>query len=127
MAQSPGHQKWPDHKVSETPVKQWLQVEVDGEIIADSSEIIVVDEDRRPKRLYFPRVDVKAGVLQPSDTRSSCPFKGEASYFHLEVGGQTLKDAAWSYENPYQEHEELKDRVVFYDDKRPAIQVRSVP
>jgi uncharacterized protein (DUF427 family) len=128
MSKSPGHQKWPEHKVLETPVGQRVTVELDGQIVADSSEVIRVDEDGSPVRYYFPRGDVKMDKLQRTATTSQCPFKGTAQYFSLAVKngdeGGKLYDAVWTYEEPFEEHQSLKDRLAFYDDKYRNIHVR---
>src|SRR2546423_5768617 len=76
MSKSPGHQKMPDHKVNEEQLGQNMTVEIDGEIIADSSDVIRVDEDKAPARYYFPRSDVKMAKLERTATTTECPFKG---------------------------------------------------
>lgn len=124
MASAPGHQKWPNHQVRERRLDKRVQVAVDGQIIADSDDVIEVDEDGHPKRYYFPRQDVRTEKLEQSDTVSECPFKGRARYFHVKANGQRLDDAVWSYEQPYDEHVDLKDRLAFYHDKVPAIEIR---
>src|SRR5689334_12966828 len=103
MNKSPGHQKWPDHKVEESPMNQRISVEINGEQIADSSDIIRVDEDRHPVRYYFPRTDVRMDMLERSDTTTTCPFKGTAHYFHVKLGDRKFVDAVWTYEDPYDE------------------------
>jgi uncharacterized protein (DUF427 family) len=123
MNKSPGHQKWPNHKVQEKPINQRVQVEINDEVVADSSDVIQVDEDQHPLRYYFPCSDVKMGKLERSDTMTECPFKGSAHYYHLNLGGQTFEDAVWTYEDPYEEHRALKDRIAFYDDKFQAIHI----
>ena len=124
MASSPGHQQWPNHQVRERRLDKRVQVAVDGQIIADSEDVFEVDEDGHPKRYYFPREDVRTEKLEQSATVSECPFKGRARYFHVKANGQRLDDAVWSYEQPYDEHVDLKDRLAFYHDKVPAIEIR---
>lgn len=121
---SPGHRKWPDHKVLEEPVEQSMEVEVEGAIVASSKTVIKVVEDKSPVRYYFPRTDVRMEKLKRSQTTTECPFKGHASYYSLNLGERQLDDAVWTYEDPYDEHQALKERVAFYDDKYPEIHVR---
>lgn len=127
MSKSPGHQKMPAHKVEERRVSARVKVEVGGDEIADSGDVIRVDEDDYPSRYYFPRSDVKMDKLERSSTTTKCPFKGTASYFNLKLADRKLQDAVWSYEEPYDEHRDLKDRLAFYDDKIKEIQVKPQP
>ncbi|WPH14725.1 DUF427 domain-containing protein [Variovorax paradoxus] len=124
MSKSPGHQKWPDHQVREEPLRQPMEVEVEGVVVASSADVIKVVEDKSPVRYYFPRTDVRTDKLKRSQTTSECPFKGTASYYSLNVGERQLDDAIWSYEDPYDEHQALKGRMAFYDDRLPEIHVR---
>lgn len=124
MGKSPGHQKWPDHRVREEHESARMQVLVDGELVADSDDVIKVDEDGYPARYYFPRDAVRMDKLSASESTSECPFKGHARYFNLLAGHTTLKNAVWSYEDPYQEHADLERRLAFYSDKMPEIKVQ---
>jgi uncharacterized protein (DUF427 family) len=123
MSKAPGHEKWPNHIVEEAHVHQRVRVQVENDVIADSTDVIRVNEDRAPLRYYFPRSDIRMDQLQRTATTTECPFKGVANYFSIQVGERTLQDAAWSYEDPYEEHADLKGRIAFYDDKLPAIKV----
>lgn len=120
---SPGHQKWPDHKVREKQLDQKVQVRANGEVLAESTDVIEVDEDNHPARFYFPRADVKTDMLERSDTHTECPFKGHASYFSVRKNGQTFEDAVWSYEDPYEEHRDLKERLAFDESKIPGLEI----
>lgn len=124
MNPSPGHRKWPEHQVRERALDERVQVFVEGELVADTDDVIEVDEDGHPKRWYFARDGVRADVLAPSQTVTECPFKGSARYFHLAAGGNRFDDAVWSYEKPYDEHAALANRLVFYGEKLPSIEFR---
>jgi uncharacterized protein (DUF427 family) len=124
---SPGHQKWPDHQVKESHVDGAVEVRIGTEVIANSRDVIRVEEDDSPMRFYFPRSAVAAQKLEPSSTRTQCPFKGTARYFNLSINGKTLKDAVWSYEEPFDEHQALAGRLAFYEEKFPDIHVQPAP
>ena len=123
MNPSPGHQRWPAHQVRETRVDHPMRVEVDGELVAESDDVIRVDEDGQPPRWYFPREAVRTQVLEPSTTSAVCPFKGQASYWTIDLEDKVPEDAAWSYEAPYDEHAALRGRLSFRDDKNPEIAI----
>jgi uncharacterized protein (DUF427 family) len=118
---SPGHREHPGHAVIETPVGHQVRASIDGQVVAQSDHVIRVDEDDAPPRFYFPRASVKVDKLELSDTKTTCPFKGEASYYNVTHKGRQLKDAIWSYEEPYDEHAALKDRMAFDDEKYSGI------
>ncbi len=80
-----------------------------GAVIAQSDDTVVVEGNH-----YFPADSVKAEYLRPSDTHSTCPWKGTASYHTLEVGGQRNPDAAWYYPQPKDAAQQIRDRVAFW-------------
>lgn len=127
MNPSPGHLKWPEHQVRESPASRKVTVDIGAHRIAESRQAIRVDEDHHPVRYYFPRSDVDMSLLERSETTTQCPFKGTAHYFHIILDGRRFDDAVWSYESPYDEHRELKDRLAFYDDNIAAIQIQVNP
>ncbi|GAA0746801.1 DUF427 domain-containing protein [Ideonella azotifigens] len=126
MNPSPGHKEHPEHHVRERHLKQRMVVEWHGQTLADSSDVIQVDEDKNPPRYYFPRNEVKTEMLKRTQTSSHCPFKGEASYYALHSGDQTLPDVIWSYEAPYDEHLALKDRMAFWVEKIDGLQIKKL-
>ena len=79
------------------------------EIIAESNETIVVENN-----YYFPADSVKKEFLEPSDTKSDCCWKGEASYCTIKVGDNLNKDAAWFYPEPKEKALNIKDYVAFW-------------
>jgi uncharacterized protein (DUF427 family) len=78
-------------------------------VLAESDDIEVVEGN-----LYFPLSSVREGVLRDSDTTSVCPWKGTASYYTLDVAGQSNTDAAWYYPEPKPAASELQGRVAFW-------------
>jgi uncharacterized protein (DUF427 family) len=77
--------------------------------IARSDETVVVEGNH-----YFPPDSVSKEYLQPSDTHSTCPWKGEASYYNVVVNGETNKDAAWYYPEPKAAAAEIRNHVAFW-------------
>jgi uncharacterized protein (DUF427 family) len=80
-----------------------------GTVIAESPDIVVVEGNH-----YFPAESVRQDFLRPSDTHTVCGWKGTASYYTLDVNGQTNPDAAWSYPDPKPEAAQVKGRVAFW-------------
>ena len=66
-----------------------------GAVLAESDKTIVVEGNH-----YFPPDSVNREYLQASGTQSTCPWKGKASYYTIQVDGQVNRDAAWYYPNP---------------------------
>ena len=80
-----------------------------GTVIAASEDTVVVEGNH-----YFPAESIVAEFFEPSETRSHCPWKGEASYKTVVVDGRRNPDAAWYYSNPKPAAAEIKDRVAFW-------------
>lgn len=63
---------------------------------------------------YFPRQDVSPEYLEESPTQSTCPWKGEASYYHVKVDDEVNKDAAWCYLQPKDAARQITDHIAFW-------------
>lgn len=98
-----------DARITLHPTQQRMQVKVDGILLADSINTLELREHGYSPRYYFPREDVRVGLLTVSVTTTYCPFKGHAMYFSL---GEN-RDIAWSYEEPIKGMEVLAGRVAF--------------
>lgn len=98
-----------------------IRVEKDGTWIADSSRAMVLHEARLPPVFYIPMEDVRPEYLIKTETQTHCPFKGNASYWSLQVGGHITEDAMWSYEDPYADGEVLRGYVAFDTAKVDAV------
>jgi len=81
-----------------------------GTLLAESDNTVVVEGNH-----YFPKEAVHDELLASSDHHTTCPWKGEASYFDVVVGGQTNANAAWTYPAPNDAAAEIKDHVAFWN------------
>ena len=100
------------------PAPEPIRAILRRETIVDSARALVMHETRLPQVFYFPRDDVRMEFLVPSDHHTNCPFKGNASYWSLDVGGKTIENAVWSYEDPYDEAAaELRDMFRANEDR----------
>ena len=70
-----------------------------------------------PARYYLPMTDVRLDLLTPSDTQTHCPYKGTASYWHLDLDGRRYDDFVWCYRAPLPESQKITGRVCFYNEK----------
>ena len=102
------------------PADRRVRVEIGGETVADSARALVMHETRLPLVYYFPRDDVRMDLLTPSDHRTYCPFKGNATHWSLTVGGKTVENVAWSYDAPFDEAATVEGRIAFYWDRVDA-------
>lgn len=80
-----------------------------GQTIAESNATVVVENNH-----YFPKESVNAGYLTDSQTHTTCPWKGLASYYSLTVDGQTNPDAAWYYPEPKPAANQIKGYLAFW-------------
>jgi uncharacterized protein (DUF427 family) len=106
------HPRDPFHRIDFVHGSRHVRVEHDGVVVAESSRPVVVFEPPLPVRYYLPAEDVRTDLFTPSDTRTRCAYKGEASYWSLP----DLEDVAWFYPAPLREAGEVKDRIAFFDE-----------
>lgn len=88
-----------------------------GAVLVESSNALELAEGSYPPAIYFPREDIAMSFLDPSSTRTSCPHKGEATYFSIAGKSGTVIDAGWSYEDPKDDVAAIKGHIAFYTDK----------
>lgn len=101
------------YRVVLKPADNRIRAIFHGQTLADSAQALVMQETRLAPIFYFPRDDVSMELLAKTDHRTHCPFKGDASYWTLKVGDVSVENAAWSYENPYDEASDVKEYVAF--------------
>jgi len=80
-----------------------------NQVIAESTKTVVIENNH-----YFPPESIKKPFFTNSKTTSHCPWKGEASYYTLEVDGKTNEDAAWYYPKTSHAAKSIEGFVAFW-------------
>ena len=80
-----------------------------GAVLAESDDTVVVEGNH-----YFPPESLDRSYFVDSDTHTTCPWKGKASYYSIEVDGEVNADAAWTYPDPSPAASEIRDHVAFW-------------
>jgi uncharacterized protein (DUF427 family) len=104
----------PDHPITLEPAPGRMQASYAGHVIADSNNVILLREADYPVVAYFPRGDVDMAFMGRTSHSSHCPYKGQASYYTLDMDGRISENAVWTYEDPYPAMEAIRDRLAFY-------------
>ncbi|WP_299863148.1 DUF427 domain-containing protein [uncultured Roseobacter sp.] len=89
-------------------------VRAGGAVLGESTEALELVEGDYPPVIYFPRGDIAMAFLDRTDKSTHCPHKGDASYYSVVTKSTTLKDVAWSYEQPKDDVARIKDHLAFY-------------
>jgi len=100
-----------------------VRIIFNGEVIAETNRAMRILETSHPPVYSIPQEDVKMEYLTATTRRTSCEFKGQASYWTLKVGDKTEENVAWSYANPNDGFEAIKDYLSFYPSRMDACYV----
>jgi uncharacterized protein (DUF427 family) len=94
----------------------WV-IRAGGAVLAETTAALeLVEEDRAPV-IYFPRADVAMAFLSSTDTKTTCPFKGDAGYFAIHTKSVVIDDAAWTYDAPVDEMAQIAGYLAFDTEK----------
>ena len=107
------HAKDPYKRVDCFRSDRHVKVVLNGETIAETNRPVLLLETGLPHRFYIPETDVRREVLRPSDTVTRCPYKGEAHYYTVAVGGEQSDDLAWYYRYPTPEAAKVANHICF--------------
>ncbi len=103
----------PDYRITVETVGRPVRVTVNGTVMADSDHVSVMHETYLPSHPYYPKADVRMDLLEPSELRTFCPFKGTAHYWHINLPGGCIDNGAWSYEAPLPEARPVGGDIAF--------------
>ena len=111
------HPRDPYHRVDVLHSSRHVKVVVDGEVVAETRRPRLLFETGLPTRYYIPKTDVRLDLLEPTDTVTACPYKGQARYWAVRAGGDVRPDLVWAYPAPIPECPKIENLLSFYNEK----------
>ncbi len=112
----------PDHPITLTRNPRRVRVRFGGQIVAETTRALTLQEANYPPVQYIPREDADMSAFTRTAHHTHCPYKGDASYFTLSAGDRTAENAVWSYEQPFPAVAEIKEYLAFYPSRVDAIE-----
>lgn len=107
------HPRDPHKRVEALASSRHVEVSLDGTVLAESTDPVLLFETNLPTRYYLPREDVRLDALEPSRNRSRCPYKGAAEEYWSAPGAENV---AWSYAAPFPAVHKIAGRIAFYNE-----------
>ncbi len=112
------HPRNPYTRVDALRSTRHVRIELDGTVLAESASPVMVFETGLPTRYYFNRTEVNFDHLEPSDTVTSCPYKGQTSgYWAVRLADTTHPDLAWAYDFPTRQLLPIAGLIAFYNEQ----------
>lgn len=116
----------PKHRIFVERSAKRVRIELAGTVVADTTRAQQLHETGLLPAYYIPLDDVSRDLLTPTQHHTTCPFKGEASYFTVTVGDRVEENLVWTYPDPFAEVGVITDHVAFYLDRVDAVYEESV-
>jgi uncharacterized protein (DUF427 family) len=114
-----------DHPIAISPAEGAVRVTVAGRIVAESTRALRLMEKGYPPVYYLPRSDADMSLLIRTTRYTHCPYKGDAAYYSIPIGGAKSENAAWTYEEPYESVANIKEYLAFYPSRVDAVELIS--
>ena len=108
------------HTVTTEPIEGLVTAMWGGQVVAESRNALLLRETGLAPVTYFPMEDVRMDMMYRTEHHSTCPFKGDASYWGIDAGWRRVDNIAWAYEDPLPDRVDLKGRIAFYEGKLDA-------
>lgn len=112
-----GHPHDPFKRIDTLPSDRHVQVSFEGTELADTRRAMALLETHLPVRWYLPSQDVRMEVLEPSDHRSTCAYKGRASYYSLAGADVRGESIGWTYPEPLHDAAPVQGMVCFFNER----------
>jgi uncharacterized protein (DUF427 family) len=107
----------PYHRIDVRHSSRHVRVTIDGTLLAESRRPSLLFETGLPPRYYLPPADVRTELLEPSEHRTACPYKGIASYWSVRLDDVLHRDLVWSYPDPEPEMPKVKGLLCFFNEQ----------
>ncbi|WP_083205571.1 DUF427 domain-containing protein [Bacillus sp. FJAT-27264] len=117
------HARDPYSRLDAIPSSRHIKVIVGGKVVADSQDPVILFETGLTPRFYLPKEDINFDYLVPTDTVTTCPYKGTATYHSFNSDGVIAGNVVWSYQEPLPEVHEIAGRYSFYNEEVDAIYI----
>ena len=111
------HARDPYHRVDVLETSRHVKVSLHGQPLAETTRALALFESGLPIRWYIPEEDVRTELLEPSETRTGCAYKGYASYWSVRAGDELEDDLVWTYRDPHRDVARIKDRLAFFNER----------
>lgn len=116
-----GHPRDPFKRIDVWASDRTVEVSLDGRLLASTSAPLMLVETHLPVRWYIPPRDVRMELLVPSDQRSTCAYKGHASYLSLADGSEAGRDIGWRYQHPLDDALRVRHHVCFWSERTDLV------
>jgi uncharacterized protein (DUF427 family) len=113
-----------DHPITIERNPNRVVVSASGRIIADTTNALTLREARYPPVQYIPREDANMALLEPTDHKTYCPYKGDCSYFSIAIDGERSVNAVWTYQMPFPAVSPIGGLLAFYENRVDVIEER---
>ena len=110
-------------RITVAPAPGLWVVRAGGAVIAETANAVRLEEMGYEPVIYFPRADIAMELIDPSPTRTTCPHKGEASYWTIVAKSGPITDAAWSYETPHEGLSAIAGHLAFRHERVAVEQI----
>ena len=111
------HARDPYHRVDVLNGSRHIRVEIDGVTVAETRRPRLLFETSLPTRYYMPLDDIRQELLVPSETMTSCPYKGDAHYYSVKIGEKRHQNIVWGYRFPIAACAKVEGLLCFFNEK----------